>query len=321
MLAIGVVLAGRVTAPYKATGTLSASSNPLVEGQEVRGTSIDFFESPAGGTARLINERLQTDAFIERIAEAAGLTESIEAGGLLLDDIRSRVFARDIGETLLTIEATWSDPETTAVLVAVTIEQYLDFVLTTVSEDAEAAVDFYEDRLAEATAQAADAGLAYDAFVRSLPVLAADAELPLSDQLQLSRLNDRVINAQSQIDDSSAAIEASQLSVIQSRSEAGKTLVMIDPPQVPLEPESTSSTQILLLGAFFMLGVVLAAATLLLSTRLDDSVQTAGDVETATGSHVVAAVPRIKALRPPRRLPWKRKSQPTRSALASRLGS
>ena len=109
--AVGVRAAGNVAEPYEASGTLSASANPLVETPEVRGTSIGAFEPPAAGITRLINEQLRSDAFVEIVADGAGLRAALQSGEITPDLIRRQVGASAEGENLLSVQASWSDPD------------------------------------------------------------------------------------------------------------------------------------------------------------------------------------------------------------------
>ena len=66
---VGVRAANNVSQQYVSKGTFSASENPLVATPEVRGTTIGQFEAPASGIARLINEQLRSDAFVDVVVE------------------------------------------------------------------------------------------------------------------------------------------------------------------------------------------------------------------------------------------------------------
>lgn len=295
---LGVLLALRTDDSFLAESRLSASGNPLVGEQEIRGAAIDGSETPAAGTARIINERLATDAFAEAVAARAGLDGALERGAITLADVRNAVVAEEAGDTLLAVEATWGDPHTAYELVRATTASYLDLLVGTVSEDADAAVRLFEERRSEAETRAEQARDDFDAYVESL---GGRANLLLAQELELARLNDRVIGADAKLGEAITAIEDAELALQQARSDAGQSLRVVDAPSVPESPESVLTAQVARIAAFFALGLVVAATALIVTTLLDTTVRSARDVELAGGGTTIAAVPRIKALRPRRR--------------------
>ena len=312
--ALGLRASSNITPSYESTAVLSAASNVFVSEQEVRGTDRNPFETAAQATARSINEQLFTDAFITGVAERAGLSEPVGADLLTLDDIRGAVGANATGDFLLTVTASWDDPETAFQLTNSTVTAYQALLEDILVEDVEAAVAFYRDRLAEAEQQSEEARAAYDAFVEQLPDLPDDVELPLREQLELQRLDDRLTEAETDIDATRGEIDDAELAVVQARSEAGQSLRLVDAATVPDEPESTATQKLTVLGAFIALGGLIAGGALILATRLDQSVRSAHDVAHAGAGPTLAAVPRVRALRKPRR----RRSEPTADAATTR---
>lgn len=297
MAVIGVMMAQRVPSEYSASSTLSTSANPLVGQLEIRGATAGSRESPAGATARVMSERLRTDLFASNVAERAGLDDAVD-NKRLYSQIRRRVRVGAVGASLVTIEVRWGDPQTSLRLVDALIAEYLSLLQSTVSADAQSAVDFYEDRRAEAEATEETASATYQAFLDELPVQPEGVDLPLADQLQLGRLNGRVVAAQELIDDADRAIEQALLSVVVAQSEAGRSIQILDPATSTFEPESNFTDKVVLFVVFVFLGGLVALTILLLSTHLDRSVRSAGDIEAAGGGVTVAAVPVIRSLRP-----------------------
>ena len=83
---LGMYRAATTTDLYRSSGTLSATSNPLLPEQQVSGVSAQFLESPAAANARIINERLRTDSFINGVADRAGLGDAVESGEVQIDE-------------------------------------------------------------------------------------------------------------------------------------------------------------------------------------------------------------------------------------------
>lgn len=302
MAMIGVMMAQRVQPEYLASSTMSTSANPLVAAPDIRGTELKFLESPGEATARVITARLGTDRFASNVAERAGLDAAVEAGLLSYLDLRQSVKVFAAGESLVTIETLWGDPETSLRINEAMIDEYLSVLRSTVSEDAQAAVDFYEDRRTEAIVRVDDASATLNTFVAQLPDLPDDVDLPVPDQLALERLYQRLTLAELAFDDAESAIEEARLSVVVAQSEAGRSIQVIDAPNSTFEPESSLPTKAIRFMAASFLGALMAVTILLLSTHLDRSVRSAADIEAAGAGATVAAVPVIKSLKPPRSL-------------------
>src|SRR3954454_8442276 len=69
MTLFGFMQANKTLELYQSTGTLGASTNPLVPSQQISGVSANFWETPAGMQSRIINEQLRTDSFLTTVAK------------------------------------------------------------------------------------------------------------------------------------------------------------------------------------------------------------------------------------------------------------
>ncbi len=313
MGALGFSLSSSTVPTYMATGTLSASSNPLVTEQTVRGTALNNYESPASGTARVINEQLRTDAFVEAVAERAGVTGALESGIVTLDDMRASVWAAPNGDTLLKVNSQWSDPETSLRLADATISSYLDYVLQTVASDSSAAQEYYTEIMQDSLANADAAQVELDSYLSTLPPVADGDERPIEQQLKIQRLNNALDTAEAQVASAQDAIQTAEVTLKQAQSKAGEVLRVVDAPKLPTLPESTAMTKIMKIITFLVLGTLIAAGALVGATLLDQSVRSADDIVLATGHTVVATVPLIKKLRSPNRKPGSGKPKRSRA--------
>ena len=300
-MGIGVLTAARATPEYTVEATLSASSNPLLEPTEIRNNTINDFESPAEGTARLINERLRTDAFVDELADRSGFTELLEIGLLERDIFREQVFAIEEGQNFLTVSATWDDPESAFLLVDSTVEGYLDYVNEIVSGDSRNAVIFLTQQLDDARQEVVAAEAAFAEFSASLPELVPGQDRPPEDTFVLDRLSSAITSASERVDTIETEIDAAELAGEQATSEAGRLLRIVDPPVLPDEPESQLLNQLLSLMMFTVLGFLVAIAALVLVTVLDRTVRSEEQLARITDTSTAVAVPRIKALRESKR--------------------
>ena len=121
--------------------------------RQISGASAQFFETPAAATSRIINERLQTDLFLTAVAENAGIGCAVESGVIDLGVIRQSVWASANGDSILSVNAQWADPQVSYNLAAAIIKQYQTFLTDTVASDATAADDFYTSQLEELNAE------------------------------------------------------------------------------------------------------------------------------------------------------------------------
>lgn len=297
MLGVGVRAAQAKTPEFQSAGRMSATSNPLVEETEVRGSEIRLFESPAAGTARLINEQLSTDVFVDDVAERAGLTEFIEIGLIDRDVIRRQVGASESGENVLTVGASWGDAETSYLLVDATINGYLDYVESIVVQDSDDAIEFWTAVRDDAEARVAAAETALVSLLDSLPTVREGAERAIEDQLVIQRFNDAVTLAESNVTDAQTAIEQAELSKIQLRSEAGRQLRIIDQPNVPFAPESNMMDRLLLVVVFTMLGVIISIAAMVAATLLDRSVRLPAQLRSVGADDTIVVLPKMKSIR------------------------
>jgi uncharacterized protein involved in exopolysaccharide biosynthesis len=294
MTVLGISQANKTVEVYQASGQLSASTNPLVPDQQVSGMTSQLFESPAGATSRIINERLRTDSFLTKVAAAAGLGASIESGLLDLNVIRSTVWASANGDSILSVNARTSNPQLSYALVTATIAEFQSFVTETAASDSTEAEAFWSQRLESLEAERQQAQAALTEFVDQLPPLAEGEERAVQDELELGRLSDRVSSLDSKVDDATAELDRAQLLRTQQSTEAVRRVTVIDEPRVPGAPESTLMKRVTLVGSFFLLGVVIAAAALLVTTVLDQSVASSADLLAITGIALVATVPPVR---------------------------
>jgi hypothetical protein len=295
--AVGVRSSGNVSEEYETRGTLSASSNPLVESPEVRGSTIGAFESPAAGIARLINEQLRSDAFVETVAERAGLDQALSDEIITTDVIRQQVGAGAQGENLLAVRASWGDPETAYLLVDATINSYLDLLAETVAIDSLEAITFWSAVRSEAQARADTAESELRDYIQTLPVLAEGEQLSTVQELDVARLNATLDAALSQVSDAQSRIDTAELNVEQSKSEAGRQVRVVDPPQRATAPTPETFRKLATVAMFTMMGLLLGLAALVVTTMVDHSIRSISQLRSATGMSSTVVVPRSKALR------------------------
>jgi hypothetical protein len=289
--ALGTRTALNVSEDFVSEGTLSASANPLVSTPAIRTTELNDFESPAQGTARLINEQLRTDAFINNVAELAGLTDAIDAEVIDLDVIREQISAVEEGQNFLTVRATWDDSQTSFLLVDSTIKSYLSYVEEIVTGDSADAVEFLTAQLREVEVRVVEAQDELDRYVRQLPPVPDGDTRPTEVQLELSRLSAAVERTTDDVEETDRSIETAELAAAQSQSSAGRQLRVVDEPVRPEQPESGLLKRVITFVTFTLLGTVAAGTVLFVSTWMDRSLRSRRQLAQIVGGASVVVVP------------------------------
>ena len=297
-VAIGVYTAGNITADYASYARLSATSNPYLAQPAIRGTEIGFYESPADGTARLINEQLQTDAFIDDVASRAGLTEAIDTGAITRVDVRNQIGASGAGQNTLQVNARWADPDTAYRLVDATIKGYTEYLAEIAAADSLEAVEFWTDQLIEASedVQVAEDRAATTTSSSCHPYPTSQNR-STAQELEIQRLNATLDRALEDERDAQDSVDEAQLTANQAASSSARELTVIDAPEIAAAPEPVRRDKITAIAMFTLLGVLIALAALVLSTVADRAVRTRSQLAHTAGIGSVVVVPRIKQLR------------------------
>jgi hypothetical protein len=290
---VGVLQAGKTLDLYVASGTLSASPNPFLP-EPTSGVDVQFWETSASATSRVINERLDTNSFLTRVAETAGLGELLDNGFLELAVVRSSVWADPDGDSILSVHAEWDDPQVAYELVKATIAEYKEFLSATAASDFAEAETFWTAELKNRQEVLASAEDDLATFLDTLPDDSPDQDLPAASQLAWDRVVAKVEVAQEAVDAAQAEIDNARLQQTQQISQAGRTLSVVDEPTVPDAPQSTLMSRVMTVASWVMLGVVIAAAALVVTTVLDHTVSTPADLLAIDGISLVATVPLVQ---------------------------
>ncbi|MDW3214168.1 MAG: hypothetical protein R8G01_09245 [Ilumatobacteraceae bacterium] len=280
---------------YQSSATLSTTGNPLVPSQDAGGVSANYWESQADAGARMINERLRTDSFITSIAEQAGLGPAVDSGLVGLDVIRTSIWAGAGGSSIISVRGQWNDPQTAYQLVEGTVTAYQAFLSDTLANDSAEAEVFYIDQLAALEIEQQTASDELDEFVATLP---AEGGITILDQIELERLSENVRSVVDRIEETQENIDLARLTQAQLSTDAGRGFSMIDPPAVPDAPVSALVDRAVTALGYLLLGMVIAAAALVVTTVLDRSVASPADLLALDGVSVVATAPRAAALLP-----------------------
>ena len=100
----------------------------------------------------------------------------------------------------------------------------------------------------------------------------------------MTRANDRL---SATLDD----IDAAQLRIEQATSDAAQTVSVVDPPKLPLGPETGLRDVVMTVGTFAALGVLLMLGGVVAGSLLDRSLRFPEEIRASLGVEVLAVVP------------------------------
>jgi len=295
--ALGVLSAMKVQDEFVARGSLSASANPLVDQLQVRGANINVFETPAEGTARLFNEQLRTNSFVDEVARRAGLDDELAVGTINRDTIRARVGASEAGDNILIVSSSWGDPETSSLLVNATISGYLDYVAGILARDSDDALDFLATLADESRVAVIAAETELADYLDTLGPRVTTSSFTTVEQFTIERLSaviDRELNDLNEVENQ---INDAEIAGAQARTEAFRLLRIIDAPAQPEVPEPNLVSKLVNIVMFTLIGCLVALGVLVLATALDRTIQSAAQLGVVAGTSVIVALPTVQVRR------------------------
>lgn len=295
--AFGVYSALTAEDEYRSSGSLTISADTfLSELSEVR--SSDFgFDTPATAVTRRFNELMQTDGFATTVVSGAGLDNEFEAGLFDLDDVRAAVFAEATGDSLMRVNAVWSDPARAEAFAISAIASYRNSVLTSEVDQQSSAETVYDEQVETYKNEVDTAFDAYSDYLEAHPAPAdARDDREISEVTEIQRLSDQLSRAQERLDGALDSREAARLASVESAADIDQRLKVIDEPQLPTSPESGLKVMAVTIVLFGLLGLMASLGALAIVTLLDRSIQSTADLE-RLGAPVRAVVPHTRHVR------------------------
>lgn len=290
LLAFGVYTAMNAEDEYQSVGVLHASSGSLLS--ELTGDTPSFgYERPSTVTARTINDMMGTTAFLNDVVAGADLAPAIEAGMLTEDDIRQAVTARPHGDNLVAVVAVTTDPNRSQVLADATLGAFVRYVVTNDILDATVRIDTYETLRDQDLAAYEAARAELDQYLTDHPWSGDPNLRPIDQQLQIGLLQESVSRADEIYRASDDAVDSAQIAADVAETVVERQLRIVDEPEVAGTPLAGMRAAAMTVGMFFILGLVLSAALVVLATVMDRTMRTPGDVEAKFGVDAIAVLP------------------------------
>ena len=293
---IGGYLATSTPDEYESIGVLSVSSETFLDVLTDSRSNTFSYESPAVTTARQFNELIQTDQFATSVIDGAGLGDERAAGSFTVDDFRTNTYASASGQSLVDIVAIADDPERARLLAVSSISAFKNFIIASEVLGTDVAENFYDEQLTSRKAEVdlANKNLREFLAANPEPINPGDAR-DIGEQLEITRLNDLLAQAQARFDGAFDNREAARLATLQSSADINQRFRTLDEPVAPDVPQSGLKALATTMILYAILGLLLSIGAVALATVLDRSIHSANDLE-RLGADVRAVVPRTAGM-------------------------
>jgi capsular polysaccharide biosynthesis protein len=261
---------------------------------DLTGTQTAFaFETPSTITSRSIAEQINTDRFINRVIEKAGLTSAVEAGLRTRDQIRASISTSTRGDNLVAVSAVSASPQESQALATAALDAFREYVAENDVGDATFRAETLQQSLDDAKEQARQASQDLEDYIAIHPA-GEEENRPINERIEVDRLtaaqaraDELVTETQQQLDDALAEAQQAQRVV-------DRQLRTLDEPELPLAAEAGLKNMVLTVGVFVVLGSILSATLIVLAAIFDRSIRTPHDIEVNFGLDVLAVVPARK---------------------------
>jgi uncharacterized protein involved in exopolysaccharide biosynthesis len=246
---------------------------------------------PASDLGRLLSKTPIT----KPIASALGLTAPSDAGSAhdrALQKIKSTLSIEAKGDNLVRITYRGEDPDTGVALVNAAYKTYQDEEASSSAAQAQAVLGFYEDQVAKRKSEVEDADAALTTFQAQNPETPG-VSFPVDKAQELTRLRAAYEVSLGQYQDA-----LSRLSEVQARADASASgqqanFSLVDPPTAPDGPTLDVSRAVTLVFMGLVFGVGVGSALVLVSTWSDQTLRRVEDVEQRLRVAVLASLPLV----------------------------
>ena len=288
----GGYLAANTADEYQSVGVLSVSSETFLDVLTGSRVNTLSYESPAVTTARQFNELIQTDGFAASVIDGAGLSDERVAGQFTVDEFRQNTFASASGQSLVDIVAISDDPERARLLAVSSISAFKNYVISSEVLGTDVAENFYDEQLTSYKAEVDLATRNLQEFLVANPEpIIPGAARDIGEQLEITRLNDLLAQAQERFDHAFDNREAARLATMQSSADINQRFRTLDEPLAVDVPQSGLKALATTLILYAVIGLLLSFGAVASATVLDRSIHSANDLA-RLGADVRAVVPR-----------------------------
>lgn len=299
LLPIPLLLAAGVLTAITATPTYMSSAAIHVQEQSVlvtlaSSTSGGFsWVTPAEATSNEIKELISTDAFVWAVLMETDLREQVttlQASKEYVNQIRESIWADPWRDNLVLLGAIHERPDVAQQLVVAMIDAFLNWKSRKELEDAQAAVAFFETQLATYQAEMNEARQAMQTYSELHPA-PLRGDRPPVEELEIKHLEQIYDMAAQLFKSARDKLESARLSQSLALSKTQKLYPVIDPPNLPLEPNQGKMDMLMTIAVFAIAGIALSGGTVLIQSLVDRSMRFELDVRQALDLPVLAILP------------------------------
>lgn len=295
--AIGVLVVAQRGDSYRSFGIVRVSGqSTLTEFTRIGENSAVGFETPAAFTAREINAVIGTDLFITSVAERAGIQDALEAGIVTGGQLQQLIWASAESDLLVRVNAAAADPALARVLADSTIQSYLQWQIDDSISESRSTERFFESLLTPYQERLDEAQAALQRYTDENPGPANVELRPVNEQAQILQLSAEIDRANDQLTVVLQSLSDAQLLTAQTETDVSQRLRVIDPPGLPLAPETGLRDDAVTIMMFLMVGFVLAATAAAITALLDRSIRYQDEAERHFQLPVLASLPNVSVL-------------------------
>jgi capsular polysaccharide biosynthesis protein len=238
--------------------------------------------TPAQAAVDEFKELIQTDAFIRSVVQKTSLEESMATSpqnvARTLVEVRSSVWADVLGKNTIVIGAKHEQPEIAKQLAAGVIEVYTQWKINTGREETAAALLFFDDLVKDYQSEVDNAEAELQAYLEKYPA-PVRGERPPSEQVALDRLNKNLTDTMVRLNDTQNSLRTAQLNAAVNESNIRQTYLLIDAPNIPIEPTKSKKSLLIDSAVFIILGLMISVVGIVIGALLDQSIRFPQDTQ------------------------------------------
>jgi capsular polysaccharide biosynthesis protein len=295
---LGAAVADFVTTErqFRAQGTMYVQMQPLLTSLSGGGEGWSW-TSDAQRTVNNMNELLQSEAFVRSAIRGTALEAQMSGGPDqvvdTLNEFRYSLSIMPIGENLVAINATSTDPELARQTVNAIFESFIQWKLTTEKQESVAARDFFANLIKPYREELQRRRDELENYLRDFP-LPPRGDRPLEQQMQVDALQAEVNAAQVRVKEAMDKEESALLAMKKAETEIRQLYVMIDAPTLPTRESGTNRQRAMRAGLFVGAGLILSLFAVIGAWLLDRTLRLPLDVRNVLHLPVLTVLPRIK---------------------------
>lgn len=294
--ALGFWLASGQT-NFESVGVVQVEAGTLVaELTDVRAEGFDF-RTPAQVANDELFGLVLTDSFMLEVVQQTGIEDELRVPGLddetFLQAVRENISPEVGGDDFITVAATADNPRTAQILAQATIDTFIDRRIEADLQESRIAEEFFADLVEARDADADDARTLLEEWLVDHPGPNAITDRPIDQQVIIEAFRGGIVEAEVRFNEAVDQLEQAELASAQVEADIRQSLLVIEPPQFPIEPQNGPIDTAILAVTFAVIGGLLSAAVLVLTSASDTTLRFPAEVEELVGVELLAVVPKV----------------------------